>query len=474
MKKFFKKVAGFSLGPIASAFFGIILIPIITRFISPAEYGRASMFTVTQGLLTAIVYLGMDQAYAREFASAKDEKRNELLLNACFPSFVLSLVIGTVLIAANSPVSYLLFGSKNETLAVCLMAAMFPFIVIQHFSLTQLRFEGKGFQFSFFNILLKLFTLIISVAFLLGFERSFRSVVYAAALSEILNGIILYFVVFSKKHLSLKMLSSSKIKTLLRFALPLIPATMISWVLTSTDKFMLRSMCTYEELGLYSAASKIVSVLGIFQSVVTTIWVPIAFQWHESGKDKKYFTLTMRLVSALMVGVCIMILICKTVVGWVLGDAFVQAISVFPFLMLYPIMYTMSEITTVGIPFARKTEYNILISAISGGANILLNYLLIPVLGGVGAAIATGSSYILFFWLRSLISRKLWFSFPIANLIVYTAIIILNCAIHTFMNGAVPYIVSLISIVVVAIGALPQVKEALALLKSKPNDDEVT
>ena len=38
MKTFLKKIGGFSLGPILSALLGLILVPVITRFISPEEY----------------------------------------------------------------------------------------------------------------------------------------------------------------------------------------------------------------------------------------------------------------------------------------------------------------------------------------------------------------------------------------------------------------------------------------------------
>ena len=50
---------------------------------------------------------------------------------------------------------------------------------------------------------------------------------------------------------------------------------MLGWALTSMDKVMLRTMCSYSELGLYSAAFKIVNVLGVVQSCFTLYWVPL-------------------------------------------------------------------------------------------------------------------------------------------------------------------------------------------------------
>ncbi len=464
MKGFLNKILGFSLGPFAVALLGIILVPIITRFISPEEYGKTGMFVVAQGLIAVIMYMGMDQAFAREFSATKGSK-DDLMVNAMLLPLAISVVLGVGMFLLKDWVSYLLFDNEEETLAVCLMAIMFPFMVVQQFGLLKLRFEEKGFLYSFLSILLKVWTLILCVTLLVTYQRSFRSVVYGMALAEILNGIVLGIVSFRNFHLTHGCIQAERIKVLLKFALPLIPATAISWLLTSMDKVMLRSLCTYDELGLYTAASKIVNALGIIQTCFTTIWVPVAFRWHEEGKDRKYFELVMKLVAAGMSCICFGILMCKDLIGWFLGDDFVKAIGVFPFLMLQPIMYTMSETTTLGISFNRKTGYNIVVSLLSGLTNLVLNYFFIPIWGGVGAALATGISYVVFFAVRTWISRRLWYKFPVGIFCICIVMACANCAAHTFVSGAIPYVFSAISVVLMIIIALPQIIQTIKLFR---------
>ena len=67
MGNIIKKIGAFSLGPIVGAFLGLVTVPLITYFISPEEYGRASMFTLAQGVASMLVYFGLDQAFVREF-----------------------------------------------------------------------------------------------------------------------------------------------------------------------------------------------------------------------------------------------------------------------------------------------------------------------------------------------------------------------------------------------------------------------
>ena len=464
MKTFLKKIGGFSLGPILSALLGLILVPVITRFISPEEYGKAGMFTLAQGLCAMILYLGLDQAYAREFMK-KDMPRDRLLSNVLLLPLLLSAVLAVGLVVLRRQVSVLLFSTADEGVAICLMALMFPFMVVQHFGLMKVRLEEKGLQYSLFSVMLKTWNLLLAVGLLVMFEKSFRSVVYAAAFAEILNGILLYLVAFRGLSLSLKHISRSQLSALLRYALPLIPATLLSWMLTSMDKVMLRSLCSYTDLGLYTAAFKIVSVLGIVQTCFTTMWVPIAFRWYEEQKSDRYFTAVMRGIAGLMSLMCFGVLLFKDVLVIILGSEFGEAVRIFPFLMLYPILYTMSETTAMGIAFTRRTEYNILVSVLSGGANLLLNLLLIPKLGGVGAAIATGLSYIVFFCARTVISRRLWIRFPVGQFAVYLVLILVNCAAHTVLTGVLPYAISGASILLTLLLNIPFAKEALQLLR---------
>ena len=60
--------------PVITASLGLILIPLTTFFVAPEEFGRASMFMLAQTIMQSFLYLGFDQAYAREFN--QDKRKN--------------------------------------------------------------------------------------------------------------------------------------------------------------------------------------------------------------------------------------------------------------------------------------------------------------------------------------------------------------------------------------------------------------
>lgn len=461
MGSLIKKLGAFSLGPVMAAAIGFITVPVITYFITPEEYGKASMFTLAQGIAAMLMYFGLDQAFIREFNQYKDNV-GKLLSNAIFMPLIFVIIIDTCILINAKFLSNVLFGSQEELTAVYMLAVMLPFIVVENFSFLKIRMEEKGLAYSCATISLKVLVLVITVLLFLIYEKSFHSVVYAMAFAEIINGTILFFLVIKPLRISIKYVDKELIKRMLKFGLPLIPAMLMSWTLASMDKVMLRALCGYEELGLYAAAYKIVSAVSIVQSCFSLFWTPVAYRWNEENVPKENYAFVNTIVAVGMTLICLLLLLVKNIVGFVLGDSFVEAIQIFPFLLLYPVMYTMSETTAMGIGFSRKTFYSIIVSGTACVANIALNYTMIPLWGGTGAAFATGIAFIVFFWARTLISRKLWWRFPIFIYVLISIILIINCYVHTFFTGGLPYVISIVSIMLIL---LANMKNIIGVMK---------
>lgn len=465
MKSLFKKLTSFSIGPIGVAALGFLMTATITHIISPDEYGRTGMFQTAQTLISMFTLLAMNQAYARDFVLMKQEKRNALLIDAMLLPLLLSVLVSISLLLFRSWYSTVLFGSATETMAIYLMSLMFPCMVVDNFCQIRIRVEENGLLYSALTVSLKALSLAFSVGLLLLYERSYRSVVYGLALAEISLGIVAAVIVLRKEPLLTFRPDWPAISNMLRFALPLFPAVILTQIFVSSDQLMLRVLSNYTELGLYTAAHKVVAIVSVVSSCFTTLWPPVSFRWYESRRNPAWFDLVMWAVGLLIAEIGLGLMLCKDFVALVLGDGFRRAISIFPFLLLNPVMHTMSEASMIGIPFSKKTGYNVAVSGVTVAINLILNYILIPILGGRGAAIATGLSYVVFFWAATLISRKLWRPFPIAHFFMDILVLIVNCYVHTFFCGPVPYLISAASITGLIIINIPKMKKAWSMLR---------
>ena len=445
MKKYLKSFGAFSIGPIVGAVFSFITIPIITYFISPSEYGRVSMFTLFQNVLGMIAYLGLDQAYIKFYHDEEDKEK--LMLHSIVPALSLAVLVSIGVFLLKEPLATWLYGSTEDLSCVSLFLPYLPFFVVERFILIKYRMEQKGMLYSFFSIFSKAALLVLSVLTLKYYLCGYQSVIYSTVLAQILTTVLLIISCYKNNKITVSEWEWSYVKTLLKYSLPLIPATIVGWVLNSMDKIMIRSLCDYQQLGLYDTALKIVSVLAIVQNCFSTFWSPIAFKWNKEKKETEKFEEVGKILSIIMVSMFMGILTFKEVIIKILSPDYYNAVEILPFLLIYPIMYTVSEVTVVGIYFSGKSVTTIIVAVCSCVLNVTLNSLLIPKYGAIGASIATGCSYILFFWLRTIISRKVWRHFSINYYVYITIIILVQCFINIMCQGVLLNVLNVVLII---------------------------
>ncbi len=469
MKKsesFFSSLLKFAIGPLGGALIGFITVPLTTWLVDPEQFGLTTMFTLLQTLLTSFIYLGLDQAYVREYNNSKYSNSKLLLNSILLPLFISGIAMIGIFFLMD-PVSIYLFGEVNYLLMNCLIVWL-PFVVIERFLLLNIRMQEKGLQYSMYNILTKIFIMILTIGLLLGYERTYTSIVLGTVLSQIISCIILIFL--SRKQFSFKnnQIDFALIKQMLKFGLPILPSVIIVWVLNSSDRLVLNYYSTIDEIGIYFAAMKLVTALNMIQSIFASFWVPMAYRWHEEGVEKEQFEKVSYGLGVFMGVLFIGVLLFKKIMVMILSPEYSEAQYILPFLLFSPIMYTMSETTTLGIAFSRKTHFNIWISLIAAIINLVINFTLVPLVGGVGAAIGTGMAYIAFFWARTLVSRKYWYKFDLKFYFINTIILLIVALLNVVVKNQTIYILNLSALFIFITLNIPFLQKIIDIERLKP------
>ncbi|WP_445490729.1 oligosaccharide flippase family protein [Niallia sp. 03133] len=399
-----KKFIGFSVGPVLGAFISFITIPLTTHFINPDEYGKASMFLLLQMVLGSFLFLGLDQSYTREYHSSKNKLR--LFQNAIFIPLLIAILILLISIFFSQSISIWLFSNPNHILPVILFGVMVVFMVIERFILLSIRMEEKALEYSLLNIFVKLFMLILTLLFVLFIRRDFLAVVYSTILGQILGDLYLIIRYRYLFHFNYFSIDKELLQKMVLFGLPIVVATSLSGLLNSLDRIFLRMWSDFYNIGIFTATLKIAGTLAIIKTSFTSFWVPVAYRWHEEGKELKYYKLVSDSILLLMSIMFFAILIFKDLIASILSSGYSDSKYIIAFLCLQPIMYTVSETTCLGIVFSRKSYLNIWVGVISIIPNIILNIVLVPRFGAMGAAVATSVSYMCFFFARTYFSNK--------------------------------------------------------------------
>ncbi|HHX57503.1 MAG TPA: oligosaccharide flippase family protein [Clostridiales bacterium] len=238
----------FGVGPIIGMFISLITVPITTRIISPEEFGKSALFTLFQTIFTLSVLLGLDQSYVR-FYNKKDIDKKDLLVNSMLIPLFFCVLFLLFFLFFSKKISLFIFG-QNEPLIILSLFLFLPALLFNRFAFLSLRMDLRGKVFSFLNVLQQVINFITLIILLLYYEKSFRSIIFATIVSTTISTIIA--MVLSKQfvfNLSNLKIDRKLIRDLLLFGLPLLPAALLSWVLSSFDKIALRTWSSFEELG---------------------------------------------------------------------------------------------------------------------------------------------------------------------------------------------------------------------------------
>ncbi|WP_343700846.1 oligosaccharide flippase family protein [Chitinophaga sp.] len=407
-KKVVKRFLSFSVGTWINAIISLVGIPIISRFISPIEYGKASMFTLAVNLFQCIVVLGIDQSFARFYNEISPEKRKFLLRDVLFPVVAISLAGIVLLQLFNSQVSLLLFDSPDYTVETNILAISILIAAILRIGLLSIRMQNKAKRYSLLQVINAISTLVSTVGYAYYAKPNFTAVIIGFAIGQIIT--LLLCIILDLKvwrevfHLKLNH-KSYDLKPLILYGLPFIPTFIVDWFFQGIDRTFLRVYANYEALGLYAAAVKISLSLNIVQIGFTTFWMPYAYErYNTNAEETSFYNRFFNLITYAFSMLICSILVFDNILILLFPPEYYLIKSIFPFLLFVPMLYTLSEITVVGINYRKKTAYHFLIVIVAAIVNAIAAYILIPIYGATGAAVATFLAYICFFVLRTGIS----------------------------------------------------------------------
>lgn len=285
MKQYLRGFLSFSLGTWFRAIIGFISTPVISYLIVPEEFGRASMFTLVYNVALLFSLLGLDQSFVRYYYEKQD--KSETFWNCLIPSVVFGMGISVIFILFERPLSVVLYGKHYRWIGLLFALSLLTGI-LQRYNQLSIRMQKKGILFSTLDIISSLGNFGGTVLFVLTLSGSF----YAIVLGQIVGNISALIAGFLADRSSRKFakLNINLLRIFLKYGLPFVPSSLLYWLFSSIDRISLRQYSTFTEIGLYSAAFKIVSVMQLLQSGFTTFWIPVAYEKYELNNDSKEFS----------------------------------------------------------------------------------------------------------------------------------------------------------------------------------------
>lgn len=414
-----KKILHFALGPIGGAFLGFISLPIIAWIFSQEDVGKMALLNVVLSFATLFFTLGLDQGYVREFHESKNKPL--LLKTAALPGLILLLIVLALCLAFGPWLAELVFSLESVSISWLLALALLASFLSRFLSLV-LRMNERGLAFSMSQLLPKAFVLLIILVYLLfDVVKNFEYLLLANTLAIVLACLIFAWNTRSEWRLSLNQkIDLLQLRQMLHFGLPLILGGVAFWGLTSLDRILLSRWSSYSELAIYSISVSFAAAATIFQSVFSTVWAPTVYKWASKDEGHDKAIMVSRYVLLLVITLFCVAGLLSWVVPYLLPPEYAQVQWILLACLAYPLFYTLSETTVVGIGIARKSAYAMLACILALLVNVFCNYILIPKYGAAGAASSTAIAFWAFLVFRTEFSIRVWKPLPRTALYSFT------------------------------------------------------
>ncbi|WP_429011247.1 lipopolysaccharide biosynthesis protein [Aeromonas allosaccharophila] len=406
-----KKILHFSIGPIGSALLSLITLPFVAWFFSVEDVGRLTMLQIVLALSVTLFSMELHQAYVREYN--EEEDKGALLKHAALPGLVLFSLLSILFVFSPWSISKLLFDIDSGFLSLLLLFGIFCSYII-NFLAHVVRMEERGLAFSATQILPKLSLLFfIGLIFLLDLNADFENLMVMNILS-IGSSLCIFAWLTKKTWLNAigKSINKELLNRMFGFSLPLVAGGMSFWGLTTMDRLFLRTLTSFEELGVYALSVSIAGTISVVASIFSNLWHPVLYKWVKEGIDKGK---VLNLIEVMTFSLCFiwsLVGALSFILLYFLPKEYAGVEYLVVACIAIPIFTMWSETTGVGIGITRRSSFSMFASLLAFLVNAVLNYILIPYFGASGAAISTLIAFFIIFIVRTEATAKIWWSFP--------------------------------------------------------------
>ena len=381
----------------------ILMLPLLTRLFSPADYGLVDLMATLTGLATILMSLSLESAVARMWHETRDQDQRKRLLTSVmvFVAAFGSVIFGVVW-AASGLLSRAITGLAN--VEAILPMAMCAALLLAIASVPQmvLRMERSIYKFGILQIVNSALGIAFSLALIhfgMGLLGLFLGYLAAAAIVLGLS------IRWTRQYLQLRRISRPDLEECLKYSLPLVPAVFLSWSNSQVDRLILLSLLGLGVVGVYGAAAKIAMLITLLVQVFRLAWLPISIRHiNESSRDSFFRS---SLIGYLAVMTCtglVLVAYSKELITLLTTSNYVGGYVVIPWLVGAQIFCGSASITNVGMMISKKTIGNSVAAGVGTAINVVLCWFLVTAFGMWGAAIGTFIAAVIF------TSLLLWFS----------------------------------------------------------------
>ena len=416
--------AAYTAASVISKLIAVALLPLYTRYLTPADYGAAEVLFAAVVAASIVIRFGVIEAVLRFYYKAGEDPQR-VVATSFAALFWFGTAAALIALPFAEPISEALLDRPAPDLTRIAIGGLWV-LTLHEYLLTLFRLEERARAFFVVTIANVLVAIALTVVLVVGEGEGARGLLLGSYVSG--AAFVLGLIVVHRRSLSL-WIDRALLRRMLRFGLPTMPAELSLYALNFVDRIIIVRTVGLAEAGLYSLAVKFSQAVNVLVRGFQLAWPPLAYSIRDDEEARRAYA---AVVTWFLAG-------CAFVVAgmWLLSRWIARALAAPEFFDSYEAvglistavtLYALYMVLLVILGRTGRTEFNFPATAAALVANVVLNLILVPPLGIVGAGIALVASYIIVVALMYGFTQRL---FPVpyewgrlARVVLVTAVLV--------------------------------------------------
>ncbi|MDP3313868.1 polysaccharide biosynthesis C-terminal domain-containing protein [Lutibacter sp.] len=407
LKRFFKDTFIYGIAAVLPRVINFLLVRIHTDALPTTNYAENTNFYIWASLFSVILTFGMETAFFRFYS--KEEKKDPLIsttfiavLAAAFVFVVFGLLFYNQLIS--------LFSFENNQLQLKLLIAILALDTLAVIPFAYLRASGRPIKYAFIkliNVGIIVFINLLFLKFIPIFNENetyipgFLTNIFES--TSLVNFIFIANVIGSAVCLIMLVpyllkfkwtFDTLLFKKLISYSWPIAIAGIAYVINENLDKYLIGQLIGDSEMGIYSACYKLAIFMNLYIMAFRLGAEPFFFNHSDKLNAKETYARILNyfiiIGSLVFVGIVVFIDFLKQLF---INHLYWDAIIIVPIVLLANLFLGIYHNLAIWYKLTDKTRYAMIFSLIAAAITIVLNLILIPTVGYIGAAWATLAAY---------------------------------------------------------------------------------
>lgn len=405
-----------------------LLLPLYTKYLTPELLGISDSITNLTAVLFPLLVMGLDSAFSAFYYDEHTEDNYLRVFNTTRITLIVSSLVPILIAIASRPIARVMLGSEEYyiLIAVSLVSVSINLWHLPFSLLTRMR--NRMGLFALVNTVASLTMILLNIFFLVKMHLGAYSLILSTACIQLLQ--LIMYVLLLRERLDLSRFDRPLFSKMMKYALPLVPNALATWVLALSDRYILLHFCGAEQVGLYGVGARFATAVSLVANGIYMSYTTYAYDKKGDKDDKeKYSRILNAFVFAIM-GICVTVSIwAREIISIMAADSYAQTCFLIAPLLFSQLLYGMNTLIGYAITFEKKSQYILMITTAGAVANVILNFIFIPQHGALAASYTTLASYCIMVVLTYYYSQKLYtVNYETVKLVVSIAVaLIISC-----------------------------------------------